>query len=112
MTYALVTRYPHLFTAAFPVAAWIPEANLPQRPKDGSTYPRIHAMHGTIAETVPFAEGRATVEALGRLGITVEFAAVPGVAHEVTPDMGESVRGWIGNVLCPGQPTIRRANSR
>jgi predicted esterase len=69
-------------------------------------------MHGTIDETVPFAEGRATVEALGRLGITVEFDAVPGVAHEVTPEMGESVRGWIGNVLFPGQPTIRRANSR
>ena len=112
LTYALVTRYPHLFAAAFPVAAWIPEANLPKRPKEGSTYPLIHAMHGTIDETVPFAEGRATVEALGRLGITVEFTAVAGVAHEVTPEMGQSVRGWIGNVLFPGQPTIRRANSR
>jgi phospholipase/carboxylesterase len=112
LTYALVTRYPHLFAAAFPVAGWIPEANLPKRPKEGSTYPLIHAMHGTIDETVPFAEGRATVEALGRLGIKVEFTTVPGVAHDVTPEMGQRVRGWIGNVLFPGQPTIRRANSR
>jgi phospholipase/carboxylesterase len=112
LTYALVTRYPHLFAAAFPVAGWIPEANLPQPPKKGSAHPLIHAMHGTSDETVPFADGRATVEALGRLGITVELTAVPGVAHEVTPEMGQSVRGWIGNVLFPGQPTIRRANSR
>jgi phospholipase/carboxylesterase len=112
LTYALVTRYPHVFTAAFPVAGWIPEANLPQRPKKGSTFPLIHAMHGTIDKTVPFADGRATVDALGQLGIRVEFTEVPGVAHEVTPEMGQSVRGWIGNVLFPGQPTIRRAASR
>jgi predicted esterase len=69
-------------------------------------------MHGTIDETVPFADGRATVEALGQLGIKVEFTEVPGVAHVVTPEMGQNVRGWIGNVLFPGQPTIRRAASR
>lgn len=112
LTYALVTRYPQLFAAAFPVAGWIPEANLPKPPKKGSTYPLIHAMHGTIDETVPFADGRATVEALGRLGIKVEFTEVPGVAHVVTPEMGQTVRGWIGNVLFPGQRTIRRAASR
>ena len=112
LTYALVTRYPHLFTAAFPVAGWIPEANLPPAPKKGSTFPLIHAMHGTIDETVPFADGRATVEALGRRGIKVEFTEVPGVAHVVTPEMGQTVRGWIGNVLFPGQRTIRRAASR
>jgi hypothetical protein len=29
-----------------------------------------------------------------------------------TPEMGQMVPGWIGNVLFPGQPTIRRANSQ
>ena len=111
LTYALVTRYPHLFAAAFPVAGWVPESNLPKRPDKGSKYPLIHAMHGTTDVTVPFSDGRATVEALGRLGIKVEFTEVPGVAHEVTPEMGQTVRGWIGNVLFPGQRTIRRANS-
>jgi phospholipase/carboxylesterase len=101
MTYGLVTRYPQKFAAGFPIAGWLPEQMLPEAPQADVTYPLIRAMHGTADETVPFDFGRQTYQSLRGLGYPVEWTEVPGVAHETTPEMGQQVRGWIGQVLFP-----------
>lgn len=95
LSFALATRYPSQFKAAFPIAGWLPPALIPQARDHGPDYPFIHALHGSDDITVPTAKGRDTVAALKDLGIHIEYTEVPGVAHVVTPEMNQLVRSWI-----------------
>ena len=95
LSFALATRYPSKFEAAFPIAGWLPPGMLPTKKKEGVTYPYIHAIHGGADNTVPTEKGRQTVEALRKLGIKVDYTEIPDTGHVISPIMGKQVRKWV-----------------
>lgn len=95
LSFALATRYPEQFSAAIPIAGWLPPGMLPTEKKAGASYPLIHAFHGQKDMTVPTEKGRMTVEALRSIGIAVEYTEVPGVGHDVSPEINQQVRREI-----------------
>ena len=89
LSYALATRYPQRFAAAFPLAGWLPPALYPPRyPKQ--KFPYIYAQHPTDDKVIPVDKARATVKALRARGLYVDFRESPG-GHKVTPAMDEEV---------------------
>lgn len=98
LTFTLATRYPDYFSAAFPMAGWLPPALYPV-PKLGQRYPYIFAQHGDRDTVVPIEDGRATVTALRARGLTVDFKEAKGVGHVVTPEMNEEVRRAVRRIL-------------
>lgn len=91
LTWALATRFPNDFSAAFPLAGWLPPSLYPE-PKKGQKFPYIFAQHGAIDKTVPTEYGRATVKALRARGLRVDYREVPKVAHVVSPSMDRELR--------------------
>lgn len=92
LSYALAIRYPAQFEAVFPIAGWLPPGLLPTAKMPGVKYPFIHAFHGGSDTVVPTEKGRASVQALRKAGIAIEYSEFPGVGHEVTPEINQSVR--------------------
>lgn len=95
LSFTLSIRHPQLFTAAFPIAGWLPPALMPDRLTPGVRYPSIHAQHGTADTIVPLAKGRETFRQLRTLGVDIHLTEIPRVGHIVTPEMNRSVRRWI-----------------
>ncbi len=91
LSFALATRYPREFAAAFPLAGWLPPSLYPE-PGRGQKFPYIYAQHGALDTTVPTQRGRETVQALRQRGLRVDYREVPGVGHIVTPGMDREVR--------------------
>lgn len=89
LSYALATRYPNRFAAAFPLAAWLPPALYPaEYPKQ--KYPYIYAQHPRDDKIIPVEKARATVKNLRARGLRVDYRESPG-GHVVTPEMDEEV---------------------
>lgn len=89
LSYALATRYPKRFAAAFPLAAWLPPALYPtEYPKQ--KYPYIYAQHPRDDKVIPVDKARATVKNLRARGLNVDYRESPG-GHVVTPQMDEEV---------------------
>lgn len=107
MSFALATRYPTLFAAAFPMAGWLPPELYP-RPKTGTKYPYFFAQHGGKDTVVPTARGRATVSALRARGLQVDYREAPGVPHVVSPDMADGVRRGVRRILSSYTTRVRR----
>lgn len=92
LSFALATRYPAQFEAVFPIAGWLPPGLVPTEKLPGVKYPYIHAFHGGADTVVPTEKGRASVAALRKAGIAIEYTEFPGVGHEVTAEIGQSTR--------------------
>jgi phospholipase/carboxylesterase len=90
LSFALATRYPAYFSAAFPLSGWLPPVLYPTQGRK-KRYPYIYAQHGGVDPVVPTAKGRATVRALRARGLKVDYREVPGVAHIVTNGMNDEV---------------------
>jgi phospholipase/carboxylesterase len=86
LSFALATRYPTLFAAAFPLAGWLPPVLYPPAATK-QKYPYIYAQHGARDTTVPTQKGRATIQGLRARGLRVDYREVPGVGHLVTSGM-------------------------
>jgi len=108
LSYALATRFPHHFGAAFPIAAWLPPALYPERKKQQREFPYIFAQHGGADSVVPFANGRETVTALRARGLHVDFRESPGVGHIVSKDMSDEVRRAVRRILAAYKGSIRQ----
>lgn len=91
LTYALATRFPKQYAAAFPIAGWLPPALYPT-PRAGERFPYIFAQHGGGDQVVPTARDRETVRALRARGLRVDYREEPGVPHVVTPAMNREVQ--------------------
>lgn len=100
LTYALTTRYPHLFAAGFPIAGFLPQG---VEPAAEGPFPTLHALHGDADPTVPMEHDRRTIEALRARGHKIAFSVARGVGHAVTPAMERTVRRWIRGALFPEQ---------
>ncbi|OQX69075.1 MAG: hypothetical protein B6A08_07245 [Sorangiineae bacterium NIC37A_2] len=107
MSFALATRYPTLFAAAFPMAGWLPPELYPT-PKTGAKYPYFFAQHGGSDTVVPTARGRATVKALRARGLQVDYREAPGVSHVVSADMADGVRRGVRRILASYTTRVRR----
>lgn len=90
LSFALATRYPKHFAAAFPLAGWLPPVLYPPT-HTKEKFPYIYAQHGANDKVVPTEKGRDTVRALRARGLKVDYREVPGVAHKVTPGMNDEV---------------------
>lgn len=90
LSFALATRYPRQFAAAFPLAGWLPAVLYPKQ-KKGQSFPYIYAQHGGVDSIVPTAKGRETVRALRARGLRVDYREVEGVGHVVTTGMNNEV---------------------
>jgi predicted esterase len=108
LSYALATRFPHHFSAAFPIAAWLPPALYPERRKRPGEFPYIFAQHGAADTVVPFERGRETVTALRARGLHVDFRESPGVGHIVSKDMSDEVRRAVRRILASYKKSVRQ----
>lgn len=94
LSFALATRYPSRFAAAFPLAGWLPPALYPSvrlpSAKPAPKYPYIYAQHPTQDQTIPVELARDTVRSLRARGLRVDFRESPG-GHTVTPEMNNEV---------------------
>lgn len=98
LTYALTTRYPHLFAAGFPVAGFLPVG---VEPAASGPFPVLHALHGDADPTVPIEHDRRSVELLRSKGHAISFSTAHGVGHTVSGAMELTVRRWIRGTLFP-----------
>lgn len=114
LSYALVTRYPKRFAAAFPLAAWLPPALYPaQYPKQ--KYPYIYAQHPRDDKIIPVEKARVTVKSLRARGLRVDYRESPG-GHVVTREMDEEVlratrkylAGYFKNSPTEKRPAVPR----
>jgi phospholipase/carboxylesterase len=88
LSYALAVKQPSLIALALPLSGLLPEAMWPAAAlPSGAHAPKIRAAHGTDDTLVPFAQARATVDALGAHGYDVAFLEEPGLAHAVSERM-------------------------
>jgi phospholipase/carboxylesterase len=115
MSFALATRYPDQFAAAFPLAGWLPPVLYPtMNPKQ--KYPYIYAQHGSKDTVVPTNHGRATVRSLRARGLKVDYREVAGVGHVVTPGMDEEVhratRRFLSGYFAEKRPVLTRPTTR
>ena len=99
LSFALATRFPDKFHAAFPIAGWLPPSLIPKEKKPGIKYPYIHALHGGKDKVVSTEKGRQTVEALRKAGIHVDYTEVPKVGHVISSEMNLQVRDWVRESL-------------
>lgn len=90
MSFALATRYPNHFAAAFPLAGWLPPVLYPPI-NTRKKFPYIYAQHGALDQTVPTEKGRETVRALRARGLKVDFREISTVGHKVTDGMNDEV---------------------
>jgi phospholipase/carboxylesterase len=109
MSYALATRFPHHFSAAFPISAWLPPVLYPDRTKKSQTFPYLFAQHGSVDEVVPTAKGRGTVTALRSRGLHVDYREAPGVGHAVSKEMADEVRRAVRRILVTYEGSVRTA---
>jgi phospholipase/carboxylesterase len=107
LTYALATRFPHHFNAAFPLAGWLPPALYPTRGKQRD-FPYIFAQHGDSDTVVPTVRDRETVRALRTRGLDVDYREAPGVGHIVSKDMSSEVRRAVRRILASYSGSVRR----
>lgn len=107
MTFTLATRYPSLFSAAFPIAGWLPPELYPV-PTKGERYPYFFAQHGGSDTIVPTAKGRQTVSALRARGLRVDYREFPGVPHVVSKEMSSAVRLAVRRILRSYDGSVRR----
>lgn len=98
LSFGLAVRHPKYFSAAFPIAGWLPPSLLPKRVDESIVYPYVHALNGGADTIVPTKKGRDSIRLLKQLGVRAEYTEVPGVGHAVTPEMNETVRLWVRNV--------------
>lgn len=89
LSYALATRYPNRFAAAFPLAGWLPPALYPAH-NSKQKFPYIYAQQPAEDRIIPVEKARATVKALRGRGLRVDYRESPG-GHRVTPAMDEEV---------------------
>ena len=106
MTFALATRFPHHFAAAFPMAGWLPPELYPERVK-GRPFPYIFAQHGGADTVVPTEKGRQTVSALRARGLKVDYREFAGVGHVVSPQMSDDVRRAVRRILSSYEGSVR-----
>lgn len=90
LSFALATRYPSRFAAAFPLAGWLPPALYPDH-NAKQKFPYIYAQQPAHDTIIPAEKARATVKALRARGLRVDYRESPG-GHKVTPAMDEEVR--------------------
>lgn len=107
MTFALATRFPQQFGAAFPMAGWLPPELYPE-PKKGRTFPYIFAQHGGADNVVPTERGRQTVKALRTRGLAVDYREFPGVGHIVSAEMSDDVRRAVRRILSAYEGSVRK----
>lgn len=110
MTFALATRFPHHFAAAFPMAGWLPPELYPER-KKGRSFPYIFAQHGGADGIVPTEKGRETVKGLRARGLVVDYREFPGVGHVVSPEMSDDVRRAVRRILSSYEGRVREQPS-
>ncbi len=107
LSYALATRFPHHFGAAFPIAGWLPPALYPDN-KRHREFPYIFAQHGGADLVVPTAKDLDTVAALRARGLHVDYREAAGVGHDVSPEMSDEVRRAVRRILSAYKGSVRQ----
>ena len=106
LSFTLATRYPRMFSAAFPIAGWLPPALYPT-PKKKETFPYIFAQHGDADKTVPTRLDRETVRALRARGLRVDYREEKGAGHVVTQQMNAETRKALLRVFRAYRESVR-----
>ncbi|MDH5670913.1 MAG: dienelactone hydrolase family protein [Myxococcales bacterium] len=89
LSYALALGHPQVLSMAHPIAGMLPRPLWPREKPAGVRLPPIRAAHGDSDRIVPAAADRALHAHLKKLGYDAELREYPGVAHQISPEMGE-----------------------
>ena len=65
----------------------------------GASYPPVFMRHGAADGFIRTEWGQRTAERLSALGVTVDFATVPLLAHQLAPAEMDALRGWLAERL-------------
>ncbi len=87
LTFALAVGHPDVVGHAVAVGGWLPPPLIPGDKGKGTTYPQIHALHGTTDVAVPLPPTQAAIEALQGAGFGVTLHTYEGVGHMIPPPM-------------------------
>lgn len=99
LTFALALHHAELFSAALPLAGWLPEGLVPEVGAPLSRFPPIRAMHGARDERIPVEATRALVAKLRGKGLSVDFVEFPEAGHAMDAAMNELFRQWLEEAL-------------
>ena len=97
LTLALALRHPELLRAAFPVAAWIPDALVPDELARHQVL--IRMMHGAADEVVPSEPTVRLVDRLRGAGWDIELRTYESVAHDTSAVMTAQLHQWLEESL-------------
>jgi phospholipase/carboxylesterase len=84
LSFAIAARHGDRVMRAFPVAGTCPPSLFPA---PGTKVAPVVALHGTSDALIPFAKGKATVEALHKAGHEASMIPYPDVGHTITGEM-------------------------
>jgi phospholipase/carboxylesterase len=101
MAYDLALREPARFAGLVALSSWLPDALA--RPVAGT--PGLDALpalvvHGTRDPMLPIERGRASRDALQRLGVPTTYREVE-MEHEIRPEALRAIVEWLERVLRP-----------
>lgn len=105
LSFAVAALHPERIAAAAPFAGMLPRALWPTRPP--SPMVPLEAFHGSVDGRIPFADGRAAVEALSRAGYTAQLATIPGGDHTIDASSLTALKSTLARLLRVACPTAR-----
>jgi phospholipase/carboxylesterase len=95
----LALHHGDLFSAAFPLASWLPPPLVPAGgPREGVAL-RIRSLHGAADPIIPLPPTRELFAKLGEQGWDVGLQEFEGVAHLMSPDMNAMFEAWLEDAL-------------
>ncbi|MFK7989103.1 MAG: alpha/beta hydrolase [Sandaracinaceae bacterium] len=99
LTLALAVHHSDVVSAAFPLAAWLPPALVPQYRREDVVFPRIRSVHGRADRIIPLRPTQEVFDSLEGAGFEVELVPFDGVEHTMSADMNAQLHSWLDEAL-------------
>jgi phospholipase/carboxylesterase len=102
----LALHHPTLFSAAFPLASWVPPGLVPRGGPPPDLPLPIRSVHGAADTIVPLSPTRELFVQLQELGWDVALHEFEGVAHLMSSEMNGMLEGWLEQALHAIAPAL------
>jgi phospholipase/carboxylesterase len=102
----LALHHPALFSAAFPLASWVPPGLVPRGGPPPDLPLPIRSVHGAADTIVPLPPTRELFVQLQELGWDVALHEFEGVGHLMSAEMNGMLEGWLEQALHAIAPAL------